>query len=129
MTSTVVPLRRIAALSVAIPLVAAPIASAQSPEAVPANAARPNTAMLSPAAFVRLAQPPKKVAPVHVMAHSPRLNLHRPAMAATARLTHGAAPAPQQRGWAARHKVVTGILIGVGAFFGLVGLGLAGVFG
>jgi hypothetical protein len=120
MTRTFVSLRRIAALSVAVTLFAAPIASAQSPEAAPANSARANTVLLSPAAFARLVQPPPAdVAPASVVADSPRPSLLRQGTTAMARQAQAApAKAPQQKSWASRHKVATGVLVGLAAFFG-----------
>jgi hypothetical protein len=125
MTKRIVPLRRVVALSVAITLFAAPIASAQSPEAAPPSAASANPALLSPAAFARLVQqPPADVAPAPVVADSPRPGLLRHGTTAMARQAQPAAPkAPQQKSWVARHKVATGIVIGVGAWFGIWLLG------
>jgi hypothetical protein len=118
MTSTFVTLRRIAALSVAITLFAAPIASAQTPEAASSIAGPANTALLSPAAFARLVQP-AEVAPASVVTDSPRPSLLRQGTAAMAREAQAASTqAPQQKGWVSRHKVLTGVLIGVGAFVG-----------
>ncbi len=120
MTRSFVPLRRIAVLSVAIALFSAPIASAQSPEAVPPIAAPPNTALLSHAAFARLVQPPPAdAAPAPVVADSPRSSLLRQGTTAMARQDQAApAKAPQQKSWASRHKVALGVLIGVGAVTG-----------
>jgi len=133
MTRTFVPLRRIAALSVAITLVAAPIASAQSLTAAPPAAAQTNAAVLSPVAFARLVQGPSaEAASVPVVAESPRPKLLRQAQTIATRQAQAAAPAaqqPKQRSWVARHKVVTGILIGVGGFFSFVAMAYAGVFG
>ena len=129
MTCGFVPVRRIAALSVAITLFAAPIASAQTPEAVQPAEAPTNTALLSPAAFARLVQPPATdVAPAPVVADSPRINLLRPVIVAK---THAipAAPAPQQRSWVARHKVATGVLIGVGVVVGFMLIYCSGSLG
>ena len=124
MTCTFVSLRRIVALSVAITLFAAPIASAQSPEAAPPSAASANTALLSPAAFARLVQPPPAdAAPAPVVADPPRVNLLQQVTALVARQAQAApAKAPQQKSWASRHKwafiipaiVVGGILGGYG---------------
>jgi hypothetical protein len=115
MTRRFVSLRRISALSVAMTLLAAPIASAQSPEAAPPLAVPANTALLSPAAFARLVHPPPAdVAPAPVVKAPPRLDLLREATAAVAREARAmAAQAPQQKSWAARHKVLNYILIGV----------------
>jgi hypothetical protein len=114
--------RRIAALSVAITLFAAPIASAQTPSPASTSDAPANTALLSPAAFSRLVHAPQPdVAPVPVVADAPRPILLRhgtAAMALEARAT--AAKAPQQKSWASRHKVITGVIIGVTAFFGAI---------
>ena len=124
MTDRFVPLRRIVALSVAMTLFAAPIASAQSPEAAQPSAAPANTALLSPAAFARLMQPPAAdVAPAPVVAAAPRPSLLRQGTAAMARQAQAApTKAPQQKSWVARHKTITGILIGVGVFFGAIGI-------
>jgi hypothetical protein len=124
MRNTFLSLRRIAALSVAISLIALPVASAQTPEAAPPSVAPANTALLSPAAFARLVQPPPAdVAPAPVVADSPRPSLLRQGTTAMARQAQAApAKAPQQKSWVARHQLVTGILIGVGAFFGFIAL-------
>jgi hypothetical protein len=124
MTSSFVFLRRIVALSVAIALFIVPIASAQSPEAVPAVAAPANTALLSPAAFARLVQrSPADAVPAPVVNAPPRLDLLRQATAAMTREAQATATAvPKQRSWVARHKTITAILIGVGAFFGGIGI-------
>jgi hypothetical protein len=115
MTGTFVPLRRIVALFVVVTLFAAPIASAQSPEAAPPTAAPPNTALLSNAAFARLIQPPPTVARTRIVQDPPRLDLRRRVTAPAARRGPAAfAMAPQQKSWVARHKVATGVLIGVG---------------
>jgi hypothetical protein len=123
MTSTFVPLRRISALSVAITLFAAPIASAQSPEAAPPNSAQAR-ALLSPAAFGRLVQPTPTVARTRIVQDPPRIDLRRSGIEAAARRGSAAfAMAPQQRSWAARHKwafIVPAIV--VGAIFGTLGL-------
>jgi hypothetical protein len=119
MRRTFLPLRRIAALSVAMTLFAAPIASAQSPEAAPANAAPANRALLRPAAFARLAQRPRtNPVPTPVVGTQPRLDLVHPGTTAMAREAKAAlANAPQQTSWASRHKVATGIISGALAFF------------
>jgi len=108
MTCTFVPLRRVAALSVVITLFAAPIASAQSPQAAQPSAAPANTALLSPAAFARLARPPAAdVAPAPVNADSPRPSLLRQsttAMARQAQATPTPAARKSDRSWMARHK-------------------------
>jgi hypothetical protein len=112
--------RRIAALSVAIALFAAPVASAQSPGAAPSNPASPNARLLSPAAFARLIKArPADLAPAPVMAGAPRLDLLQQATAAMARLAPAVSmPRQQQRSWVARHKVATGVLVGLAVFFG-----------
>jgi len=122
MIGTFVPLRRITALSVAITLFATPIASAQSLNAAPPAAAPTNTALLRPAAFARLLQPPPAdAAPAPVVKAPPRLDLLHHGTTAMARQAQAApTKAPQQKGWVSRHKVLTGILIGVGAFCGVV---------
>jgi hypothetical protein len=126
MTGSFVSPRRIAALSVAITLLAAPVASAQSPESAPSVAAPSNTALLSPAAFARLMQPPPAdVASAPPVADSPRPSLLRQGAAAVAREARATAPkAPQQKSWASRHKtalfwtiapVITGLILWWGA--------------
>jgi len=125
MTRPFVPVRRIAALSVAITLFAAPIASAQSPDSAPSVAGSANTGLLSPAAFARLVQlPPADVTPP-VVTDSSRPSLLRQATAAMARQPQAASTqAPAQKSWASRHKVATVVIIGVGALIGgLVWLG------
>ncbi len=125
MTRTFVSLRRISALSVAITLFAVPIAAAQSPEATPPSAAPTNTALLSPAAFARLVQPPAAaVVPAPVDADSPRPGLLRHGAAAVARQAQAApAKAPQQRSWVSRHKwvIIVPAIVG-GAILGAYGL-------
>ncbi len=115
MTSTLVSLRRILALSVAITLVAAPIASAQTPEAARSNSVQANTALLSPAAFARLVQqPPAEVAPAPVVADSPRPGLLRQGAAMARQAQTTPAKATQQKSWASRNKVAL-------IFFAIVG--------
>jgi hypothetical protein len=125
MRSTFVSLRRITALSVAITLFAAPIASAQSLEAAQPSAAPNNTVLLSPAAFARLVQPPPAdVAPAPVVADSPRPSLLRQgtmAMAREARTT--AAKAPRKSSWASRHPGTLYFLAIVGGILGAVIVG------
>jgi hypothetical protein len=97
MTSTFVPLRRVTVWSVAITLFAAPVASAQTPEAAPPNSVQANTVLLSPAAFARLVQPPPAdVASAPVIADSPRPSLLRQGTAAVAREARTAPPAAAQ---------------------------------
>lgn len=99
MICTFVLLRRIAALTVAMTLFAAPIASAQSPEAAPPIAASANTALLSPTAFARLVQQP-------LAADAPRPSLLHQGTTAMVRQAQAApTKAPQQKSWASRHKV------------------------
>ena len=108
--------RRIVALSVALTLFAAPIASAQSPEGAPSIAAPANTPLLSPAAFARLIQSsPTDVTPAPVAADSLRPSLLRQATAAMAREARTAAKTPQQRNWASRNKgaLIWAIVAGV----------------
>jgi hypothetical protein len=95
MTRTFVPLRRIAALSVAITLFATPIAAAQSPESAPPISAPANTVLLSSAAFARLIQVPPD---------PPRLDLFRQATAVMARQAQPAPTKAPERSWASRHK-------------------------
>jgi hypothetical protein len=115
------PLRRIVALSVVIALSAAPLASAQSPEAAQPSAAPSNTTLLSPAAFARLLQPPPDIAPVPVVKVTPRLDPLRPPMTAVAREARAmTAKPPQQQSWVSRHKkMLRRISVGAGVFFGI----------
>lgn len=118
MTRSFVHLRRMSALSVAITLFAASIASAQSPEAAQLGAAPTNMTLLSPTAFARLVQPPPVVAPAPVVKNTPRLDLFRQRTAAMAREAQAtAAKAQQRKSWASRHKVVVWVLIGLAGFF------------
>jgi hypothetical protein len=115
-------LRRIAALSVAITLFTAPIASAQSPEAARSSASPNDTTLLSPAAFARLVQPTSPdAAPAPVVADSPRPSLLRQGTAAVAREARATATkAPQQQSWASRHKkalIWTTIAVAAGLIF------------
>jgi hypothetical protein len=122
MTSTFVSLRRISTLSVAITLVAAPVALAQSSEGAPSSATSANTVLLSPTAFARLAQPPARTAPGPVVEDSPRPSLLREGTAAVAHEARATgAKAPQQKSWASRHKwdIIGWSAVGVGAFFGV----------
>lgn len=120
MTRNCVPLRRIAALSVAITLLAAPIAAAQSPEALPPIAGPANPALLNEAAFARLIQAPARVAPAPGVADSARPSLLRQGTAAVARQAPAAATkAPQQKSWASRHKMELVFII-AGAIIGFV---------
>ena len=124
MTRTLEPLRRITALSVVITLFAAPIASAQTPEGARPSAASTNTALLSPAAFARLIQPPPAaVASAPVVADSPRPSLLRQSTAAMARQAQtAAAKAPPQKNWASRHKgalIAVAIVAALSVWFGV----------
>jgi hypothetical protein len=121
MTLSFIPLRRLAALSVAITLFTAPIAAAQSPETAPPSAAPPNTALLSNAAFARLIQQPRtEVARTRTLNSPPRIELRRPVTAPAARRAPAAYTMAPQGSWASRHKVaLTWIIIG-GVFFGVV---------
>jgi hypothetical protein len=137
MTCRFIPLRRLSALSVAITLTAATVASAQSPDAAASSTVATNTGLLSPAAFVRLLQPllpevalspgvkdpprPGVVVALDVKA-PPRVDLVHLAVATTMRDVPALKAAAPQKSWAARHKVLTGLLIGVGAFFGAVAI-------
>jgi hypothetical protein len=118
MPSTFASLRRIVAFSVAVTLVAAPIASAQSREASTPVAAPTSRALLSPSAFARLIQPPADVVPAPAVRAAPRFDLPRSATAATARRAQPTAvKVPQQKSWASRHKtaliVLSAIAVGV----------------
>ena len=117
MTEQLVPLWRIAALTVAIALFATPIASAQSLDAGPSIAGGAGTTLLSPGAFARLAHPPPAdAAPKPVVSDWPRPSLLRQGAMAMARQAQAApAKVPQQKSWASRHKVA---LIVCGAIAG-----------
>jgi hypothetical protein len=106
MTGSFVPLRRIAALSVAITLFAAPTVSAQTPEVAQSSAVPATTGLLSPAAFARLVQrPPADAIPASVVKVPSRFDLLRQATAAMAREARATSvKAPQQKSWASRHK-------------------------
>jgi hypothetical protein len=120
------------ALVVAIMLFAATVASAQTPEAAPPKSAQSSAALLSPAAFARLVRPtPTTKGATSVVADSRRPSLLSQAKTLIAHQAQTApTPAPQQRSWAARHKVATGILIGLGVGLGawLIVLGKNGCF-
>lgn len=124
MTRRFVPLPRAATLSVVITLLAAPIASAQSPEAAPAIAAPAHTVLLNESAFARLVQQaPADVAPAPVVKAPPRLDLLRQGTTAMARQAQTApAKAAQQKSWLSRHKrdLIVGSLIAVGVIFGFL---------
>ena len=122
MTDRFVSLRRIVALSVAITLFASPIAAAQSPDAAPPSAASANTALLSPAAFARLIQPPAAdVGTAPVMAESPPPSLLRQITTAMVHQAQaGPTKAPQQKSWISRNKVTLGWTIAAG----IIGAGL-----
>lgn len=122
MNRTFVPLRRLAALSTALALFWVPIASAQSPETAPSRAAVSQKALLSPTAFARLVQSTRTdAAGPLIVKDVPRIDLRRAlTVPATRRATALFASAPQQRSWAARHKVLTGVLVGLSAFFGFI---------
>jgi hypothetical protein len=115
-------MRHIAALSVAITLFAAPIASAQSPEAAAPAMATANTALLSPVAFARLVkQPPEEAAPAPVVKDAPRLDLLRYGTTAMVRQAQVSTPASQQKSSASHHKKA---IIVAGVIAGAVALGL-----
>jgi len=121
MTHTLAPVRRIAALSVAICLFAVPLASAQSPEAVSAVASPAKTALLSPAAFARLMQAQRTdVSPAPSLIIPPRVDLVRSAIATPTGERFRLKASATSTNWVKRHKVLAGVLIGVGAFFGAV---------
>ena len=126
MTGTFVSLRRIAALSVAVTLVATPIALAQTPASASPNDAPTGAVLLSPTAFARLVQPrPAEVASAPVVKDPPRIDLLHQGRAAVAHEAQAAPPAkaPQQKNWWGRNKwYVLGPAIGAGAFFGVWGL-------
>lgn len=116
MTRSFVALSRVAALSITLTLLAAPLASAQSPEAAPATAVQVNTALLNAAAFARLIQVPEtNPRQVLVVTGPLRLDLLRQATAEMARQTQPAAvKAPQQKSGASGHKwaIIVPIIIG-----------------
>ena len=127
MTRTFVPLRRIVALSVAITLFTAPIASAQTAAPASTSDAPANTALLSNAAFARLISPPQTgVGRVSPVTEPPHLDLLRQA---TARVAKQPLPPPTQapeRSWMSRHKWAFIIpAIAVGAVLGGFGLWVA----
>ena len=106
MTRTLVPLKRIPALSVAITLFAAPVASAQTPEVAPPKSAQSSAALLSPEAFARLMHSPKaSPAPAAVVADPARPSLRSQATASVARQAQTTpAQAPQQKSYWSRNK-------------------------
>jgi hypothetical protein len=117
MTSSFVPLRRSAALSVAVTLFTATITSAQSVDASPPPA---KTTLLSPAAFSRLVHPPQtEVVPAVVAPGAPRPSLIRQVAAATVRASRATPTKAPQGSWVSRHPGLTWTFIIVGAIFGL----------
>lgn len=126
MTSRYVSFSRVVTLSVAFSLLFCPIATAQAP----ANTVEaPRPALLGPQAFARLVQDSRvKADRVPLVTNRPRVDLRGQVLAAAMRETPSASTRISlqgQRSWVARHKVLTGILIGVGAFFGIILLCLA----
>ena len=118
MTRTFVSVRRIAALSVCFALFSASVALAQTPGPPTMNPAS-NPRLLSNSAFARLVrqEPTVAAAPLNVNNVS-RIDLRGAVTVPAARRTPALfAAAPQQRSWAAQHKVLTGIIIGAAAFF------------
>jgi hypothetical protein len=114
MTNSFVPLRHIVALSIAIALCAAPLASAQTLKTDPDNAPPASPTLLNAAAFARLVRLPPVVAPPSVGKNAPRPDLHQHGTTAMARQAQSApAKAPQQQSWTSRHKVLNGILVGL----------------
>ena len=117
MLSNVVSLRRILALSVAITVLAAPVASAQSRgatfTAVPAN-----QTLLNKAAFARLATQPAVVTPTRVVADAPRPSLLRQVRAQAA-----STKVPEKKSWSSQHPGAVGGII-IGAIVGAIGIGL-----
>jgi hypothetical protein len=113
-----VPLRRLSALSVVITLCSAPIASAQSPDTAPPNPASSNTALLRPAAFARLVQPPSTVVRTPAVQDPPRIDLRRAVAAPTpSRAPVAHTMAKKRQSWASRHPgVVSLIIIAAGTF-------------
>lgn len=95
MTSPFVPLRRIVVPFVAIALFAAPVASAQAPDAAPPKSAQSSAALLSPSAFARAV---KSAAPIVAVRQSekPRPDLLKQGQAITAALTRTAVPGAAQ---------------------------------
>ena len=112
MTGSLVSLRRISALSVAITLLAAPIASAQTPAPASTSDAPANTVLLSPTAFARLVQPSQTdVAPAPDVADSPRPSLLHNAV--TGREAPKLTPAPPPRRMSKQNKWATIVLVGI----------------
>ena len=110
---------RVACVSVVVAAIASP-ATAQTPNVT--SDANGSTVLLSRVAFARLVQPPRPdVAEAAAVADPTRLSLLRQATAAVARQapTTGG-KAPQQKSWASRHKVLTGVIIGALGFFTFV---------
>lgn len=122
MARPVMSLARVVALSVAFTLAAGP-AVAQ----MPASGSNWNVASLTPllsdAAFVRLA-PQYKTAAALVSVGTPfhHIDLRRQALASALRPAPqgqtAPAPAPTQRNWFVRHKVLVGFLLGAGVLVG-----------
>jgi len=111
------PFRRIMALSVAVTLFAAPIASAQTPEAAPVTARSANATLLSNAAFARLVQQPQMDATrTRLVKDPPRIDL-RPTLTAPSASRAPGYRMQSQGSWASRHKVALGWSI-VGGLLG-----------
>jgi hypothetical protein len=122
MTGSFVPVRHIAALSVAITLCAAPIASAQSPEAAAPAMATASTALLSPVAFARLVKhPPEEAVPAPVVMGARRLGLLHYGTTAMVRQALVSTPGSQQKSSASHHKKA---IIVASVIAGAVALGL-----
>jgi hypothetical protein len=127
MTRTFVSLRRIAVPAVAITLLTAPIAWAQTPASASSTAAWAGPELLSPSAFARLAQtPPADPSPAPIVKDPPRLDLvrHAAAMAREA----PAPKAPPRRTNTPKENKVAWIVIGCIAG-GLLVAGLLSTWG
>ncbi len=116
------PLRRLAALSVAFTLFAAPTAAAQSPEAAPPRDQPTRPALLSPVAFAKLVQGPRDgSAPVPVTKEPPRGDLLRQSTAAArgARAVSAQPPRRNSVGWGTKTLAVLAL---VGMAVGLLAI-------
>lgn len=124
MADSFASLRRISALLVVITMVAAPIASAQSPDGVRSNPYPANPALLSPSAFARLVKSSTPIVGAR-QNEKPRPGLLKQGQAIKAGLTRTVAPAaaqpPRRRGLANWQKQVLfwGAVVG-----GLIVLGV-----
>ena len=121
MTRDFLKLRRIAAMSAAIALIASPAAWAQAPASATPDAPSANGSLLSPAAFARLAGGPwKGDAPVPAPQASPRTDLLRQGTAAAtsqARAVRAPTTPQSSGGWGT--KTVAAVII-VGSVVGVL---------